>query len=238
MNSENTEFALDSPAAPAPSTSEATALTEDLALALLERGDLLAEDVEQITKTSAVLKSRKVRLALAAHPRTPRGIALRLIRELYTGDLMQFSLNPTTAADLKQFAGELLVSRLASITLGERIALARRSSAMVAAALLLEKESRVWQTALENPRLTEAAIVKALQRSNATPAFVEALCHHAKWSLRPEIRVALLRNAHTPMARALEFARRLPPAQLRDILHTSRLPEKIKSYLRRELQSK
>ena len=67
------------------------------------------------------MKSRKVRLTLAAHPRAPRRIALRLIRELYNFDLMQFSLMPAVAADLKRLADELLVSRLASIALGERI---------------------------------------------------------------------------------------------------------------------
>ena len=215
-----------------------SALTEDLALALLKRGDLLAEDIEQIAKNAAAMQSRKVRLALAAHSHTPRRIALRLIRELYTFDLMKFALLPAVAADLKRTADELLVARVTSITLGERISLARRSSTMVAAALLLDKEKSVWQTALENPRLTETAIVKALQRSNASSAFVEAICRHDKWSVRPEIRIALLRNEHTPLARALEFARRVPPAQLRDILHASRLPEKIKAYLRKELQTK
>jgi len=210
------------------------ALTADLVLAAIKDRNLPSEAVEQISRNAAVMKSRKVRVAVAAHPRAPRRIALRLIRELYTFDLMQFSLIPAVTADLKRVADELLVARLASVTLGERIALARRSSAMVAAALLLDKESRVWQTALENARLSEAAIVKALLRPAATPAFVKAVCHHAKWSVRPEIRMALLRNEYTPLARALEFARRLPPAQLRDILHASRLPEKIKSYLRKE----
>lgn len=212
------------------------ALSADLALAAVKDRNLPSEAIEQISRNAGVMKSRKVRVALAAHPRAPRRIALRLIRELYTFDLMQFSLIPTVAADLKRVADELLVARLASITLGERIALARRSSAMVAAALLLDKESRVWQTTLENPRLSESAIVKALLRPAATPAFVKAVCHHAKWSVRPEIRMALLRNEYTPLARALEFARRLPPAQLRDILHASRLPEKIKSYLRKTLE--
>ena len=240
MNSEN-ENPIESPHSPesAPGLASpnfdaaASALTADLALAAVKDRDLPSEVIEQISRNAAVMKSRKVRVALAAHPRSPRRIALRLIRELYTFDLMQFSLIPAVAADLKRVADELLVARLASITLGERIALARRSSALVAAALLLDRESRVWQTALENPRLTEAAIVRASLRPAATPAFVKAVCHHAKWSLRPEIRMALLRNEYTPMARALEFARRLPPAQLRDILHASRLPEKIKSYLRK-----
>ena len=212
-------------------------LTEDAALAQLAEHDLTSDAVEHISKHSGLMKSRKVRLAMASHPHAPRRIALRLIRELYTFDLMQFALTPTAPADLKHVADELLISRLASITLGERISLARRCSAKVAGELLLDKETRVWQPALESPRLTEATVVRALQRP-ATAAFVEFVSHHAKWSLRPEIRIALLRNAHTPMARALEFARRLAPAQLRDVLHSSRLPEKVKEYLRKEMESK
>jgi hypothetical protein len=161
-----------------------------------------------------------------------------LVRELYTFELMQFALTPAAASDLRRVADELLVARLASITLGERISLGRRSSEMVAGALLLDKETPVWQAALDNPRLTESAMIKALQRSGAMPAFVEAVSHHAKWSVRPEVRLALLRSAHTPLARAIEFARRLTPAQLRDILHTSRLPEKIKSYLRKQAEAR
>ena len=213
---------------------QAAALTEDLALAQLHDPELSPDAVEQLSHDSAAMKSRKVRFAVASHRHTPRRIALRIIRELYTFELMRFALTPAAAADLKRVADELLLSRLSSITLGERISLARRSSTLVAGALLLDKESQVWQPALENARLTEAAIVRALQRTTATPAFVEAVSHHSKWSVRHEVQVALLRNAHTPLAKAIEFSRRIPQRQLRDILHTSRLPEKIKSYLRKE----
>jgi hypothetical protein len=217
---------------------EVAALSEDLVLAHLKDPGLSVATIEEISKNGTLLRSRKVRLAVAAHPRTPRRIVLRLIRELYTFDLMQFSLLPTVAADMKRFADDLMVGRLASVSLGERISLARRSSGRVVAALLLDRESRVWQTALENSRLAESALVKALLRPEASPAFVKAVCQHAKWSVRPEIRVALLRNEYTPLARALEFARRLPPARLRDVLHSSRLPEKIKIYLRKDLETR
>jgi len=169
-----------------------------------------------------------------SHPRTPRRFALRFLRELYTFDLMQFALTPTAPADLKRIAEELLVNRLASITLGERISLARRASEMVAGALLLDEQKRVWQTALENPRLTEVSVVRALQKPGAVPAFVVTVSHHSKWSVRPEVQIALLRNARTPLAPAVEFARRIPPTLLRDILHSSRLPEEIKKCLRKE----
>lgn len=211
-------------------------LTEDLALAHLKNRDLTADAIEEIAQDLGVMKSRKVRGMVAAHPHTPRRIALRLIRELYTFELMRFALTPSAAADLRRIAEELLLSRLASITLGERISLARSSSERVAGALLLDKETPVWHAAVENPRLTEKAIVSALHRTAAMAAFVECVSHHPRWSVRAEVRMALLRNAHTPLGRAIEFARRLPPARLRDVLHTSRLPEKIKQYLRKSLE--
>lgn len=211
------------------------ALTEDLALARLKDPEVAKESIEGIAHDSGAMKSRKVRFALAAHARTPRRIALRVIREFYTFELMQFALLPVAPADLKRMADELLIGRLASITLGERIALARRCSGSVAGGLLLDKELRVWQTALENPRLTEAGVVRALQKTGASRALVEAVCHHAKWSVRTEVRIALLRSAYTPMTKAIEFARRISPQQLRDILHASKLPESVKRVLRKEV---
>lgn len=211
------------------------ALTEDLALALLSDRDLTPETIEQIASDAGVMQSRKVRMLLAAHPRVPRRIALRVLRELFTFELMRFALLPFAPADLKRIADERLLSRLASITLGERIALARRCSETVAGALLLDREVPVWQAALGNARLTERAIIKALQRSTAAPALVQCVSQHPKWSPRAEVRLALLRNAHTPFAKAIEFAETLPPAQLRDVLHTSPLPDSIKQYLARSL---
>jgi hypothetical protein len=211
--------------------------TEDQALAQLKQRNLPIVAVEEIVRNAGLMKSRKVRILLAAQPCAPRRVALRLIREFYTFDLMQFALRPGTPADLRRFADELLISRVASITLGECISLARRSSEMVAGALLLHRETAVWQAALQNPRLTERVIIKALSRTAATPAFVEFLSRHPKWASRPEVRIALLRNSHTPAAGALEFARELPAGQLRDVLRSSRLPKEIKEYLRQTLEA-
>jgi hypothetical protein len=215
-----------------------SALNEDSALAQLKDGNLPAPVLDAISRNSGLMKSRKVHQAVAGHPRTPRRIALRLIRELYSFELMKFALTPAVAPDLKRIAEELVISRLAGITLGERITLARRSSQRVAGMLLLDKEARVWQAALENPRLTEVALVRALQRTGASPRLVEAVCAHPKWAVRSEVQIALLGNAHTPLAAALKFARRIPHRQLRDILHASRLPQNLKAYLQRELEQK
>lgn len=214
------------------------ALTEDLALALLKRPDLTADVLEALGKNGAALKHRKVKLAVVEHPKTPRHVSLPLVRQLYTFDLMQVALTPVVPADVKRAADEALCNRLETLSPGERLALAHRGSGRIAGVLLLDAEWRVVHAALENSRLTEAAIVQALMRHEAPAAMVEAISHHGRWSLRREIRVALLRNEKIPMARAVEFARSLPAAQVREILQGSRLPANVKNLVLKELQAR
>ena len=116
-------------------------LTEDLALALLKRADLPPEVLEQLAKNANALKSRKVKIALVSHPHTPRHVSVPLARQFYTFDLMKVALSPSVPADVKVAVDNVLISRLKTVTLGERLTLARRASGRVAAALLLEVES-------------------------------------------------------------------------------------------------
>ena len=214
------------------------ALGEDLALALLERRDLPPEALEALGKNLAALKSRRVQLALAAHPRTPRHVSLPAIRHLYTFELMQLALSPAVLADIKKAAEETLVSRLEKITLGERITLARRASGRVAAALLLDSESRVIEAAVTNPFLTEVLVVKALMSGKASAALVELVGNDGKWSLRREVRIALLRNENTPPQQAAQLAHALPTGVLHEMLQDSRLPAPARECLQQELASR
>jgi hypothetical protein len=203
------------------------ALTEDLALVLLKRVDLPPELLEQLSKRS-VINGRKVKLALASHSRTPRYVSIGLVRQMFTFDLMQMALTPVVPADVKKAAEEALLNRLETLTTGERLSLARRGSGRVAAALLLDPEVRICHAALDNSRLTEGHIIKALTAAKARAGFVQAVCSHTKWSLRREIRMALLRNEKLQLLYALEYAHGFPATVVREILRGSSLPAHIK----------
>lgn len=212
------------------------ALSEELALALLERRDLPADALEALSKNAPALKSRRVLVGMIGHPKTPRHVSLPVIRHLYTFELMQLALSPAVLADIKKAAEETLVSRLEKITLGERITLARRASGRVAAALLLDSEPRVVEAAVTNPFLTEVLIVKALMSEKAPATLVELVCRDGKWSLRREVRIALLRHPLTPANEAAQLARSLPTGVLHELMQDARLPEAGRECLQRELQ--
>jgi len=227
---DDSSFELAKPTIPDPESSE------DVILAWLQRADLLASEIEQLIKQCGAINSRRIRLATVTHPRTPRHISLPLLRQLFTFDLMGIALAPMVAADLKHAAEDVLIQRIESISAGERLTLARRASGRVAASLLIDSDSRVMRAALDNARLTEVLVTKAIQNPRVTSSFVEAVCCHGKWSVRQEVRIVLLGCEKTPLARTLAFARELPASLVRDVLHASKLPPGTKRYLQAELR--
>lgn len=200
----------------------ATDLTEEQALALLQRSDVTPAELALLGRNPSVIKSRKVLLGLAVHPRTPRHITIPLLRRLFTFDLMQVALMPTVAADVKRAAEEQLLHRLESLSLGERISLARRASGRVAAALLLDSDARVISTALDNSRLVEASVVTALMKQNVPESLFALTSDHPKWALRTDVQLALLRSENLPLERALELAGNFSADFLRGIVPESR----------------
>jgi hypothetical protein len=206
-------------------------LTEDLALALLNHRDLPREALEALSKNGQLARLRKVRMAIVIHPRTPRHVSVPTIRHLYTFDLMQVALLPSVPPDVKRAAEEVLISKLASISSGERITLARRSSGRVAGALLLDKEERIMQAALANPQMTEVSIVKALKAGHGTELLAPAVARHQKWSYRNDVKAALLGNKDTPSGRLIHLAAELPINLIKDVLRSGRLTMQARNSL-------
>ena len=213
-------------------------LNEDLAKALLQRRDLTQKMLQELAKNHAILKSRPVLVALVSHPKTPRFVSLPMARSLYTFELMTVALQPAVPADVKIAIEQIIVDRLEKLSLGERITLAKRGSTRVAERLLRDPDPRVVDLAMDNPYLTEACIIRTLMREEIDPRFVEKMARHRKWSLRTDVRCALLRNPNTPMAAALQFAQTLPADVARDALFNSNLPRSVKTYLLIEVQNR
>ena len=133
-------------------------LDERHACLLLERKELSSALLELLAKQKPLLASYRVRRALAAHPHAPRGLAMRLLRELHLMDLVQISLSPASPQHLRVLADERILAQLPQLPLGQRMMLARRASARVAGGLLAQGPELVSRLALNNPFLVEAQV--------------------------------------------------------------------------------
>lgn len=210
-------------------------LNEQHLCLLLERKGLPSAIVERVARNRQWLKSYPVKLRVAAHPRTPRLLAIPLLRQLYLFDLVAASLLPSTPAELKRLAEELIISRVAQLPLGQKITLAKRGSARVAGALLIEGHPQVFPLTLENPFLTEAQLLRTLARDDLPEGIAAAIAQHQKWSRFYNVRVALVRNPSTPLARVLGFLPDLTLRDLNDLAGASCVSPSLRQYLQHEV---
>jgi len=214
---------------------ENPALDETLVVLLVNRKDLSAEIIENIAGRKPFLKSYAVKRALVFHPSAPRLVGLRLLRELYLMDLVQFSLSPAVPTELKRHAEEYIIARLPQLPLGQRLTLARRGPARVAGSLIATGHKQVLELALENPRLTEAQVLKVLWHDKLPQVVILTVANHRKWSHYYNVRLALVRNSSTPLALVLSYLPELTVVDLRELAAPGIVPENLRKYLLAEV---
>ncbi len=210
-------------------------LNEQHLILLLERKGLPGRVLERIAKNREWLRSYPIKKRVAAHPRTPRLLAIPLIRQLYLFDLVEASLLPSTPAELKRLAEDMILNKLPQLPLGQKITLAKRGSARIAGALLAEGHPRVFPQAIENAYLTEAQVLKVLAQDDLPDGVAAAIAQSRKWPLLPNVRIALVRNPTTPLARALAFLPDLTLRELSDLCSLASVSPNLRKYLEHEV---
>jgi hypothetical protein len=203
---------------------------------LLERRDLPGAILEEVARRKPLLKSYRVKKALAFHPRTPRLVTLRLLRDLYLMDVVQLTLLPGIPTELKRNAEDQLTSRLPQLPLGQKITLARRGPARLAGALLAEGHAQIITVVLDNAYLTEAQVLKVLSREKIPPRVVRAISQHRKWSIRYNVRLALVRHPASPLATVLAYLPELTVSDLKELASPGIVSESLRKYLQAEVQ--
>jgi hypothetical protein len=211
------------------------ALDETHVCLILERKNLAGEVLEEVARRKPLLKSYRIKRALAFHPRTPRLVSLRVLKDLYLMDLVQVAILPGVSAELKRNAEDQLLARLPQLPLGQKITLARRGPARVAGALLAEGHAQVVPIVLDNPYMTEAQILRALARERLPISVIPAIVQHHKWSITYNIRLALVRNPMSPLATILAYLPELTVSDLRDLASPGIVPENLRKYLQAEV---
>ena len=211
------------------------AVDEPQVCLLLGRKDLPTEVLIEVARRKVMLKSYRVKRALAFHPRTPRLIAVHLARELYLMDLAQLALQPGSPAELKRIAENQLAVRLPQLPLGQKITLARRGPARVVGALLAEGHKHIVSVALENANLTEAQVLRVLSRETLPADVSLAISRHHKWSCSYNVRLALVRHPNTTLSTVLGYLTELTVTDLRHLAAPGIVTESLRKYLLAEI---
>lgn len=190
------------------------------------------EILESLAGVPALASLHEVRRTLAAHPRTPRPLALRLVSGLYWRELAALGVESAAHPTVRRAADRRLLERLPGLAIGERCALARRCSGAVIAALRRDPQPRVIAALLENPRLTELLLLPLASSERAPAPCLAVLADSARWASRQPLRAALCGNPATPLAAALRLLPGLARERLSAVAHDGRLAARLRTRAR------
>jgi len=213
-------------------------LNEDHLLVLLKRRDLSEDLLKSIYQMDIARHSHRLQVALVKNPGTPGPVALALLPYLHLFELVDLCMLPGVTPDQKYAAERAILQRLPSTELGNKMTLARRATATVVAAILREGEPRLVEICLGSPRLREVAILQFINGAYATAETISMVARHPKWKMRPNLRLAILKNRRTPAIWFTLFLPRMLTPEVRNLLVSRRLSPAQKQLVQDELRKR
>jgi len=186
-------------------------LGEDEAIAVIENPFVTPAILLAIAQNPRLTGHYAIRVRLVAHRQTPQAQSVRLIHYLHWFDLVRLSVEMMVPAPVRRAIDTQLLLRLQKLSLGERIASARRCSHALVKAFLADSDLRVFETVLANQRVREDDILAVVASRQTSPAQLQLIADDQKWSYRYAVRKALVLNPATPRSAAASQLRFLTP---------------------------
>ena len=199
------------------------AFPDDALLVSLLRRAVPVRFLEVVGSTKPWCDRATVVVQVVLHPRSPRGLSLRLLPQLYWRQLADVAATPHVPAAVRVRAEASLQEQLRDLRLGERVALARVATPPLMGRLLSEGEPRVLQALLNNPRLREEDLLVALRKADVPLALVDAVVASSRWSGRYFVRLELALQPKTPLPIAMLQLSSLVKRDLRRVIETTGL---------------
>jgi hypothetical protein len=123
-----------------------------------------------------------------------------------------------------------------ALTLGERKAMARRSSRVGLDRLLRDPHPLVIRNVLMNPRITEDDVVRLSARRPAYPDVIAEIARHPEWSVSRRVRMAIVQNPGSPPEIAVPMVRLLIRPELAEVMGAADVPAIVRAAARELLE--
>ncbi len=207
-------------------------LTERDALKVLRNPQCTVQLAGRIAESPRLLTSHVVRELVAGFRGLSLSRALDLIATLPWTSLLALAQNPRSAPMVRRHAEKKLLGHLPIMTLGEKVALARRVHRPLLPTLLAHADGTVLSALLDNPRLTENDVLVMLHTVRAPATFYRELARHRRWGLTYGVRRALVECDRTPLPIALAALVQLRKGDLVEIADRPDVPDPVRAAAR------
>lgn len=210
-------------------TERLTRLAEDEALAILGHPYCDAQICQTIAQSQRITAFYSVRLRLVEHRATPQAHAVKLVHYLHWPDMVRLSVDVRVPQPVRRAIETLLLLRVDKLSLGEKVASAKRCSSALIRVFLFDPDAKVFSALLVNQRVREDDLLLIAGSDRASAEKLQLIAGDRKWSSRYAVRKTLVMNPHTPRAIAASQLRFLSNRDL----HQIHLHPATSVYLRR-----
>jgi hypothetical protein len=204
-------------------------LSEQDVLDALRNPYCSVEVAEAIAERRELLAGHTVRELLSSFRGLAFARAMDLIATLPWTSLLALAQNPRTPPMVGRQAEKKLLAVLVRMSLGEKVALARRVHRPLLRPLIDAGDRQVLIALLDNQRLSENDVLLILNTAAAPPEFYAELARHHRWGQSYAVRAALVRCPHAPLPVALSALVQLRSSDLEAVATRPDVPEPVRS---------
>jgi len=177
-------------------------------------------------------------VALATHPRTPPHLRESILPHLFWRDLVKVMTTPQVPQRSRNACLPILRKRLDRAQMGEWRAFAGMCPPRLFNWILKRKNASLYEPLLNNPRMTEAGLMRLIHSSDASPDFSRAVQRHKKWRPRRAIQKSLIFCRNGDLSTSLSALRFMPRQDLQEIVNTGTLHRLVRLTAEKLLQTK
>jgi len=184
---------------------------------------------------------RETVLMVLARGGATRALPYELAEGLYAAaaehgdDLLRKLLRSPTPEQSMANPAAALPREVGEIPLGVRRSLAKGFEKPMLEKLLLDPDLLVIRHLLDNPRITEAEVIRIASRRPIPGSTLNEIARNRRWASRRKVRVALARNPYCPTDLALRILGSLPLRELRELRSDATLQGELRRHADEEL---
>ncbi|NOY22168.1 MAG: hypothetical protein GXO70_01485 [Acidobacteria bacterium] len=156
-------------------------------------------------------------VGLSIHPRFPDTLRETIFPHLFWRDLLKVLDCPAVPERAKQKVMQLLQRRMERVAAGEWKAFARACSPKLFPWVMKQDQDGLFAVLLENPRMTETALVRLIHSPAMKPEFSVQIVDNRVWRKRRSVRKALVYSKKSDLTSALVSLKGMTKSELKEV---------------------
>lgn len=188
-----------------------------------------AQIAELVASNRDHLGTQAIRERLAGFPGLSNAQAMNLLGSLPWAALIAVAQTPKTPALVRRQAERKLIFQVPTMSLGEKIAMARRAHRALFPALIAGCDDKILTALLDNPRLVENDLVVLINTGDPPVDFISVVARHQRWGKSHGIRKAIVECPKSPLPLALSVLVQLPKSDQKRIADRDNIPDRVRS---------